>query len=37
MLIFDVWNPHLTEREREVIARYYEAADAAGYNPRRSE
>ena len=37
LLIFDVWNPHLTERERAVIAGYYEAADAAGYNPRRSE
>lgn len=37
VLIFDVWNPHLTERERDVIARYYEAADAAGFNPRRSE
>lgn len=34
VLIFDVWNPHLTTRERDVIARYYEAADAAGYNPR---
>ena len=37
VLIFDVWNPHLTEREREVIVSYYEAADAAGFNPRRSE
>ena len=37
VLIFDVWNPHLTEREREVIARYYEASDEAGYNPRRGE
>jgi aspartyl/asparaginyl beta-hydroxylase (cupin superfamily) len=37
VLIFDVWNPHLTERERDVIVRYYEAADAAGYNPRRGE
>lgn len=37
VLIFDVWNPHLSEREREVIARYYEAADAAGYKPRRGE
>jgi aspartyl/asparaginyl beta-hydroxylase (cupin superfamily) len=37
VLIFDTWNPHLTEREREIIARYYEAADAAGYNPRRDE
>lgn len=37
VLIFDVWNPHLTEREREVIRRYYEAADAAGFNPRLKE
>lgn len=37
VLIFDVWNPHLTQRERDVIVRYYEAADAAGYNPRRGE
>jgi aspartyl/asparaginyl beta-hydroxylase (cupin superfamily) len=37
VLIFDVWNPHLTDQEREVIARYYEAADAAGFNPRRGE
>jgi aspartyl/asparaginyl beta-hydroxylase (cupin superfamily) len=37
VLIFDVWNPHLTERERDVIVRYYEGADAAGYNPRLSE
>ena len=37
VLILDVWNPHLTERERELIARYYDASDAAGYNPRRSE
>jgi aspartyl/asparaginyl beta-hydroxylase (cupin superfamily) len=37
VLIFDVWNPHLTERERDIIARYYEAADATGYNPRRGE
>jgi aspartate beta-hydroxylase len=37
VLIFDVWNPHLTEREREIIARYYDAADAAGFNPLRGE
>ena len=37
VLIFDVWNPHLTEREQQVIARYYEASDAAGYSPRRDE
>lgn len=34
VLILDVWNPHLTEREQEIIARYYQAADAAGYNPQ---
>jgi aspartate beta-hydroxylase len=33
VLIFDVWNPHLTEAEQNFIVRYYEAADAAGYNP----
>lgn len=37
VLIFDVWNPHLTERERDVITRYYAAADAAGYNPALGE
>ena len=37
VLIFDVWNPHLTAREQDAIARYYGAADAAGYNPQLSE
>jgi aspartyl/asparaginyl beta-hydroxylase (cupin superfamily) len=37
VLIFDVWNPHLTPREQDAIARYYGAADAAGYNPQLSE
>ncbi len=37
VLILDVWNPHLSEREREVISRYYEAADSAGFNPRRGD
>jgi aspartyl/asparaginyl beta-hydroxylase (cupin superfamily) len=37
VLIFDVWNPHLTEREQEIIATYYAAADAAGYNPQLGE
>lgn len=32
VLIFDVWNPHLTVAEQEVIARYYAAADATGFN-----
>lgn len=29
VLIFDVWNPHLTQAEQEIIASYYAAADAA--------
>ncbi|MFC7536401.1 aspartyl/asparaginyl beta-hydroxylase domain-containing protein [Sphingomonas sp. GCM10030256] len=33
ILICDVWNPHLTPREQEMIVRYYQAADAAGYSP----
>lgn len=33
VLIFDVWNPHLTPAEQEIIARYYSAADASGLNP----
>jgi aspartyl/asparaginyl beta-hydroxylase (cupin superfamily) len=37
VLIFDVWNPHLSERERDVIAQYYAASDAAGYNARLGE
>lgn len=28
VLIFDVWNPHLTEGEQQMIAAYYAAADA---------
>lgn len=34
VLIFDVWNPHLTEEEQEIIVGYYAAADATGFNPR---
>jgi aspartyl/asparaginyl beta-hydroxylase (cupin superfamily) len=30
VLIFDVWNPHLTEAERELLPKFYEAADASG-------
>ncbi len=29
VLIFDVWNPHLSEAEQVMIARYYEATDVA--------
>lgn len=30
VLIFDVWNPHLTSSEQDLITRYYAAADATG-------
>ena len=33
VLIFDVWNPHLTLTEQALITRYFAAADATGYNP----
>lgn len=33
VLIFDVWNPHLTAAEQDLITRYYNAADATGLNP----
>lgn len=35
VLIFDVWNPHLTTAEQDIIARYYTAADATGFNLTR--
>lgn len=35
ILIFDVWNPHLTTVEQDVIVRYYRAADATGFNISR--
>jgi aspartate beta-hydroxylase len=27
VLIIDTWNPHLSKHEREMIGRFYEAAD----------
>lgn len=33
VLIFDVWNPHLTEVEQQFIGRYFAAADRTGLNP----
>jgi hypothetical protein len=30
VLIFDVWNPHLREDERRLLAKSLEVADAAG-------
>lgn len=35
VLIFDVWNPHLTESEQQLITRYFAAADSTGLNPAR--
>jgi aspartate beta-hydroxylase len=32
VLIFDVWNPHLSSEEQAIIAGYFEAADASGFN-----
>lgn len=31
VLIFDVWNPHMTEGERDLLLRYFASADASGY------
>ena len=31
VLIFDVWNPHLSESERDLLQRYFASADASGY------
>jgi aspartate beta-hydroxylase len=36
VLIFDVWNPHLSSAEQEMIVQYYESADSTGLNPARS-
>jgi aspartate beta-hydroxylase len=35
VLIFDVWNPHLTLAEQELITQYFAAADSTGLNPVR--
>jgi aspartate beta-hydroxylase len=35
VLIFDVWNPHLSTTEQELITRYFAAADRTGLNPAR--
>jgi len=33
VLIFDVWNPHLTPRERTLMQDYFRIADSSGYDP----
>lgn len=35
LLIFDVWNPHLTPAEQDLIIRYFAAADATGLSTGR--
>lgn len=32
VLIFDVWNPHLSDAEQAIVAGYFAAADASGFN-----
>lgn len=33
VLIFDTWNPHLTEAERDLLRAFFAASDASGFNP----
>jgi aspartyl/asparaginyl beta-hydroxylase (cupin superfamily) len=33
VLIFDVWNPHLTETEQDLLVTMFAAADATGHDP----
>lgn len=35
VLIFDVWNPHMTELERDMMRKFYATADAAGIPQER--
>ena len=32
VLIFDVWNPHLSEEEQALLVQFFAAADATGHN-----
>ena len=36
ILIFDTWNPHLTEAEQSLLRAFFEASDASGFNPATS-
>ena len=33
VLILDIWNPHIAPHERELVNRFFAAADASGLNP----
>lgn len=37
VLIFDVWNPHITPKERALVNQFFAAADASGLNPLPEE
>ncbi len=37
VLIFDVWNPHLTELERGLLTKFYGIADESGHLPQAAE
>ncbi len=37
VLIFDVWNPHITEPERELLREFFRTADASGFDPNPRE
>jgi aspartyl/asparaginyl beta-hydroxylase (cupin superfamily) len=37
VLIFDVWNPHLSVDEQALIADYYAAADGSGLSPEQRD
>lgn len=37
VLIFDVWNPYLSEAERRLLRALFEASDASGLNPAKDE
>lgn len=36
ILIFDTWNPHLSEAERHLLTAFFDATDATGYAPAAS-
>ena len=37
VLILDVWNPHITEAERELLQTFFRVADSSGHAPERRE
>jgi aspartyl/asparaginyl beta-hydroxylase (cupin superfamily) len=37
VLIFDVWNPHLSAAEQQLLVRFFAAADETGHNPAAAQ